>query len=238
MKKYLAITALLLMVCASSISQAANSWTGSLSTVGGALTSGPTGNKQWGGKATTISWLVTQTNAGYNYSYTLTAPTGSFGISHMILECSDNFTDAGVTGKYSGSTQGQSNTGFPSGKSMFGTKFNTGATWVQQVSTTNWIVTFNSTHAPVWGDFYAKGGQSSYVYNTSLDSTFNSTDYIWQTAVGTGNYLSKIAVPDHVFLNTPFVVRAVPEASTLAGFGSSLMIAAPGLIGWLRRRRS
>ncbi len=31
--------------------------------------------------------------------------------------------------------------------------------------------------------------------------------------------------------------KAVPEASTLAGFGSSLMIAAPGLIRWLRKRR-
>jgi hypothetical protein len=32
--------------------------------------------------------------------------------------------------------------------------------------------------------------------------------------------------------------KAVPESSTLAGFGSSLLIAAPGLIGWLRRRRA
>jgi hypothetical protein len=31
---------------------------------------------------------------------------------------------------------------------------------------------------------------------------------------------------------------AVPEASTLIGFGSSLAMAAPGMIGWLRRRRA
>ncbi len=31
---------------------------------------------------------------------------------------------------------------------------------------------------------------------------------------------------------------AVPEASTLIGFGSSLLMAGPGLVGWLRRRRA
>jgi hypothetical protein len=33
------------------------------------------------------------------------------------------------------------------------------------------------------------------------------------------------------------LVTAVPEASTLVGFGSALMIAGPGMIGWLKRRR-
>jgi len=33
-------------------------------------------------------------------------------------------------------------------------------------------------------------------------------------------------------------LKAVPEASTLVGFGSALAMAGPGLIGWLRRRRS
>ena len=31
---------------------------------------------------------------------------------------------------------------------------------------------------------------------------------------------------------------AVPEASTLIGFGSALAMAGPGMIGWLRRRRA
>jgi hypothetical protein len=31
---------------------------------------------------------------------------------------------------------------------------------------------------------------------------------------------------------------AVPEASTLVGFGSALAMAGPGLVGWLRRRRA
>jgi hypothetical protein len=33
-------------------------------------------------------------------------------------------------------------------------------------------------------------------------------------------------------------IEAVPEASTLIGFGSALVMAGPGMIGWLRRRRS
>jgi choice-of-anchor C domain-containing protein len=33
-------------------------------------------------------------------------------------------------------------------------------------------------------------------------------------------------------------VTAVPEASTFIGFGSALLMAGPGMIGWLRRRRS
>lgn len=32
--------------------------------------------------------------------------------------------------------------------------------------------------------------------------------------------------------------HAVPEASTLIGFGSALVMAGPGMIGWLKRRRS
>jgi hypothetical protein len=33
-------------------------------------------------------------------------------------------------------------------------------------------------------------------------------------------------------------IEVVPEASTLVGFGSALMMAAPGLVGWLRKRRA
>jgi fibro-slime domain-containing protein len=36
----------------------------------------------------------------------------------------------------------------------------------------------------------------------------------------------------------PLVSAAVPEASTLVGFGSALVMAGPGMIGWLRRRRA
>lgn len=32
-------------------------------------------------------------------------------------------------------------------------------------------------------------------------------------------------------------IKAVPEASTLVGFGSALAMAGPGLVGWFRRRR-
>jgi MSHA biogenesis protein MshQ len=32
-------------------------------------------------------------------------------------------------------------------------------------------------------------------------------------------------------------ITAVPEASTLIGFGSALIMAGPGMIGWLKRRR-
>lgn len=33
-------------------------------------------------------------------------------------------------------------------------------------------------------------------------------------------------------------VTPVPEASTMVGFGSALLMAGPGMIGWIRRRRS
>lgn len=34
------------------------------------------------------------------------------------------------------------------------------------------------------------------------------------------------------------LVPSVPEASTMVGFGSALLMAGPGMIGWIRRRRS
>jgi|GEM_PF-6156250 len=41
-----------------------------------------------------------------------------------------------------------------------------------------------------------------------------------------------------VFNDPSMQPKAVPEASTLVGFGSSLAMAGPGLVGWLKRRRS
>lgn len=36
----------------------------------------------------------------------------------------------------------------------------------------------------------------------------------------------------------PDINKPVPEASTLVGFGSALVMAGPGMVGWLRRRRA
>jgi hypothetical protein len=54
--------------------------------------------------------------------------------------------------------------------------------------------------------------------------------------LGISEYGNNIFI-DNISLtgNSP---AAVPEASTLVGFGSALAMAGPGMIGWLKRRRS
>ena len=44
--------------------------------------------------------------------------------------------------------------------------------------------------------------------------------------------------PDSASGSLSMSARAVPEASTLVGFGSALAMAGPGMIGWLRRRKA
>jgi hypothetical protein len=88
----------------------------------------------------------------------------------------------------------------------------TGVKFDDTVGDAPFTVTFESNRAPVWGDFYVKGGNLSFAYNAGL------TDHLSE------DVNDFIARPNGV----------VPEPGTLAMLGLGLA----GLRQWSRRKRS
>src|SRR4051794_19172726 len=112
----------------------------------------------------TLDWLVTQTGGLFTYTYELSG-YHTPAISHFVISLSDGcsldtacITGASsgfVYGVYNATDQGNSNPGFPAGVSINGVKFDSGS----EDSTT---YTFTSDRAPVFGDFYLKGGNGPF----------------------------------------------------------------------------
>ncbi|MBX3386709.1 MAG: PEP-CTERM sorting domain-containing protein [Phycisphaeraceae bacterium] len=196
--------------------------TGSLSTpAGSGLISG-------GGWAAgyMVSWDITPNGDGtWHYEYTLSNAAGgalSPASSHAIFQLSENIEESDLL-NFGGNfdeaefgTFGPSagNPGFPTGESIYGVKIDFSGGGVT-------FIEFDSTRQPMWGDFYAKGGATSFVYNTDLGvPVANANDY-WATPVDANNNpLFKILVPD-----------------TIPAPGSIALVALGGLM-ISRRRRS
>ncbi|MBP7050824.1 MAG: hypothetical protein KBE65_07405 [Phycisphaerae bacterium] len=144
----------------------------------------------WNSSATVITWTVEQASVStWKYHYEFTVPTDSKKLSHIIFEVSDSFTssDYSYSGAFTDAVDsygaGGSNPGIPD--TFYGLKFD-----IVESSAYTWVVEFESTRAPIWGDFYAKdgkdGGDEVYAYNTGF------------TAPDTDTQLNHIAVPDTV----------------------------------------
>jgi len=193
---------------------------------GGLFGSGPAYGQT--GAGLKVAWLITPATGGYNYSYTFSDYRGrGNGISHFILELSQNcltgdsrsledpncFKNPTVDGTattsfefnaWNSTSFGNSNPGLPG--TFHGVKINGGG----EAPTT---YTFFSDRAPVWGDFYIKGGgnPSNYAYNLGI------TDH------NSANTQSFIARPDTTVAQTP-------EPASMALFGAGI-----GLIAVARR---
>jgi len=184
---------------------------GSISTSSGDVIGG--GNWTTG---VSLGWSVAGVGDNYLYSYTFQAP--SPGLSHFILQTSSNFESDNIWGNsngyelktYSPEDPGNSNRGLPG--DLYGLKF--GEFGSTEGSIGEWNFNFTSDRAPMEGDFYAKGGEASYAYN----SGFGKED-------GEG---AKIMVPDTVTHWIP-----IPEPGTLLLFGGGLL----GIAVWERRRK-
>jgi hypothetical protein len=159
----------------------------------------------------TLGWEISDAPGdNYLYSYTFQAPDP--GLSHFILQTSDNFTVNNVleiSNEYALNTftsgDGNSNPGLPG--DLYGIKFE----GFEEGSP--WTFTLLSDKAPMEGDFYAKGGEGSYAYNSGFGE-------------GEGGAGAKILVPDTL-------TQRVPEAGAMLLFGSGLL----GLVGYRRARR-
>jgi len=179
---------------------------GSVSTSDGSVVGG--GNWETG---VTLGWEISDAGDNYLYSYTFQAPDP--GLSHFILQTSGNFTVNNVleiSNEYALNTftpedPGNSNPGLPG--DLYGIKFE-GFT-----EGSPWTFTLLSDKAPMEGDFYAKGGEDSFAYNSGFGE-------------GEGGEGAKILVPDTL-------IQRVPEAGAMLLFGSGLL----GLVGYRRARR-
>jgi hypothetical protein len=94
-------------------------------------------------------------------------------ISHFTLDLTDDCVgppvlagcvsdiDPGVPLEYADFGPGPSNPGFPGGASLVGVKFD-------ELPDGTLSISFESNRAPVYGDFYLKGGVDSFAYNDGL----------------------------------------------------------------------
>jgi len=197
--------------------------TGSRSVGGGGLADGG----GTGYDTLTLAWEIIQIgDATFNYTYTIDGFSSPV-LGNIILDLSDTCVFNGATtspcinnaqingskatmlfGDFCDSCQGTSTTGLPA--DIIGVEFPK----VPQGSPV--IITFNSPSAPVWGDFYLKGGQE-FVYNLG---NLNHADAL---------ELDFVARPD-----TDATIQATaPEPATLGVAGAALVLL--GLVG--RRKK-
>lgn len=199
----------------------------------GALTSAEGGiigiaDNPWLTGNTTLAWTVTgNTNGTYSYDYRLTVPDASKEISHLIVEVSPTFTSADILSVTAGTLEGSqpnsypqpSDPGMPS--AMQGIKFSSGGAGSTGY---DWIVSFVSDRAPVWGDFYAVDGKTPEYVTAVWNAGFTAPDTD-PTAAPSSLIGNHILVPDTQTSTIP-----APGALLLSSLGA-------GLISWLRRRR-
>jgi hypothetical protein len=142
----------------------ATAFSGSLTGGGGGITApayGPSPSPNlWDSKSTVFSWDVTFDDVKdlWFYQYDLVVPEK--GISHVIIEVSDQFTDDDIIDSdpsdlddvdwYSATSDGGSNPYLPS--LFHGLKVEGAGDEL------HWQWSFYSAKDPVWGDFYAKDG--------------------------------------------------------------------------------
>jgi hypothetical protein len=148
-----------------------------------------------------LTWSIAEkANGTFDYSYVISgfvSPALGHAIIELGADCIKNVSANCVTNAKVGSPEATTPAAFALGDWCYGASGNpgvhcqgksnvglpkdiVGAEFTNLPGSTTVIITFNSTRAPVWGDFYLMGGQQ-YVYNQgngkhAIDS--NPLDFI------------------------------------------------------------
>jgi hypothetical protein len=195
MKKTAWISTLMMLFIIASVLPASSALTGTSLVYGG---------EEW--KDATLWWEVDFSNDSWTYTYYFYVPEGSKTIGHVILEASENATiefspitpEKPPEPKFGVYLPKQGNLGMPG--SISGWKWD-------KLSGYSFVFSITSDMAPMWGDFYAKAGDSTWVYNTG----FGGDGGAWNWNDGASDWLP---VPS----SSPTVVP-IPPSVLLLGSG-------------------
>ena len=185
--------------------------------------------QQWDNGGFTIDWVIEQgANDLWTYTYTVTGETK--GLSHFILEVTEDNNPFNIYGGTSTPYEGPEvwsssdidESSNPSNPLMpnpiYGVKFDFGSTMVTYTMITD--------RAPVYGVFYTKDGINKDDDNISFDVV------AWSNALNFSDYKTN----EEDLSITDFIVRPdgvpIPEPSTILLMGTSLL----GIIGFSRKR--
>jgi hypothetical protein len=171
-----------------------------------------------------LDWEVSDNPDGsWHYEYVFNVEP-SPETSHFILELSLGVTEADilnltVTDSFGDVEVGvfgpaPGNPGIPG--SIFGIK-------IDETAGNPLTINFDIFRAPVWGDFYAKGGSTSFAYNAGF------------LAADPGNPPVNGSLLDHILRPDTIPTGGVPELSSLAAWG--VCLAGAGLVAYRRNRR-